>query len=99
MTQVVVRPDNAVGAGAPAPPPAAGPRNLAAQVAPTAAMLLAILLFAFVLEMSVAGAVRHARDQDIAYRALRSDFATRSDPPGSWTRTASRWRWADRSRC
>jgi len=68
------RPGVVVGGGAPAPLPGASPR-LVTQVLPTTTVLLAIVLLAFVLEVTVLGAVRHSRNQEIAYTELRSDFA------------------------
>lgn len=81
MTQVAVRPDAVVGGGASAPPPAACP-GLVLQIAPTATLLLSIVLFAFVLEVTVLGAAQHARNQRVAYAELRSDLANTVGPTG-----------------
>lgn len=45
-------------------------------------VLLAIVLLTFVLEVTVIGAVRHTRDQDVAYAELRSDLANAIGPTG-----------------
>lgn len=79
MTQVAIRPDESVGGGE--SPPTARP-TLASQLASTSTVLLAIVLLAFVLEVTVIGAVRHARDQDVAYAELRSDLANAIGPTG-----------------
>lgn len=62
-------------APSPAARPPAASSNLVAQVLPTTTVLFAILLLAFVLEVTLLGSVRHARDQRLAYTELRSDFA------------------------
>lgn len=81
MTQVDSRPDVSVGGGAGAPPPTARP-TLVSQLASTSTVLLAIVLLAFVLEVTVLGAVRHTRDQEVAYAELRSDLANAIGPTG-----------------
>ncbi|RYG57009.1 MAG: hypothetical protein EON56_03210, partial [Alphaproteobacteria bacterium] len=81
MTQVATRPDGPVGGGAEAPSPADRP-TLASKLASTSTVLLAIVLLAFVLEVTVLGAVRHTRDQDVAYAELRSDLANAIGPTG-----------------
>lgn len=81
MTQVDTRPAESVGGGAGAPPPTGRP-TLVSYLASTSTVLLAIVLLAFVLEVTVVGAVRHARDQDVAYAELRSDLANAVGPTG-----------------
>jgi sortase A len=82
VTQLDTRPDAIGGGGASAPPPPARPKTLVSQLTSSVTVLLAILLLAFVLEVTALGAVRHARNQDVAYKELRTDFANSVGPTG-----------------
>lgn len=55
---------------------------MVSYLASTSTVLLAIVLFAFVVEVTALGAVRHARDQSVAYAELRSDLANAIGPTG-----------------
>ena len=81
MTQLDIRPDVTDGGGATAPPPPARPK-LVNVLASTSTVLVAVVLLAFVLEVTVLGSIRHTRDQRIAYTELRSDFANAIGPTG-----------------
>lgn len=74
MTQTQTRPDVTAGGGVHASPPVARPA-VVTYLASTSTVLLAVLLLAFVAEVTVLGAVRHTRDQAVAYADLRSAFA------------------------
>lgn len=81
MTQVDTRPVAPVGGDVKASPPRVQPKFVS-YLASSSTVLLAVVLLAFVLEVTVLGAVRHTRDQQVAYAELRSDLANAVGPTG-----------------